>query len=876
MSMQCEKCNHTNNSDAFFCENCGTALDPTTAPAQSDPSDTGNIFFTVGDLISGRYLIVEELSRNALGFIYLVKDTDDNDQQYILKLLHPDLSHDNEAISRFREEVAVCMDPVHEPKIIFDRLQSGQEIHYFLTGPTLEEYQQRRQGNIPPFSLDEILAVMRSLLATLEYAHQFTIHNHISPETIIVMGTFPDVSIRLTGFGVAGPLLASQLTGTEAETRSLVYMAPEQIRNPTASDQRADLFSVGMILYEMLTGEKAVGAFTMPSEYLSDAYKPLDRVLKKVLSPNVDARHSSARELSADITSALAEVTASTKHSSSVPDTKRSEPAAAEPRQEETRFTAEEISGATANDHKEVQDKKTVEPRTKKGHGVPVFFLLTLLAGLVAGGYFLFTGTSLTFDGTTGNDEDLGGMFTSIKPTDARKTVGAVEEINNKKAPQAEQGSLTIVVNPPDARIELSNGSEYRAGMPLPVGKYHVKVSKKGYVTKEKSFSIEQEKKSTISMVLDPEMVRYAHLTILPTPEDATIRILNIKPVYQDNMELRPGRYQIEVSAPGYTTITRWLSLSAGEDQQVEIALREAKKDKIQKEKQFAGLPMTLIQGGCFTMGQSPQEKKQLIEIGGEKKYSKAYQDEIPRHEVCVDSFYLGTFEVTVGQWDSFVRATGYKTDAEKNSGGKNGCYSVKNGRWSYVRGRNWKNTGFPQTENHPVVCVSYNDALAYIRWLNDKHGLGFRLPTEAEWEYAARAGTGTSRFWGEGIDKKACQYANVAPYQRGKKNSFPCDDGYTWTAPVGSFLPNQYGLRDILGNAWEWCSDYYDINYYANSPRTAPKGPSHGRGIKVIRGGSWNGRPAGMRAANRNWATADSRRLTLGFRLAAGLDKGK
>ncbi|PIE69307.1 MAG: hypothetical protein CSA21_02530 [Deltaproteobacteria bacterium] len=173
--------------------------------------------------------------------------------------------------------------------------------------------------------------------------------------------------------------------------------------------------------------------------------------------------------------------------------------------------------------------------------------------------------------------------------------------------------------------------------------------------------------------------------------------------------------------------------------------------------------------------------------------------------------------------------------------------------------------------DRQPVVYVSWKDAQDYIRKLNQKSGRKYRLPTEAEWEYAARGGTTTERFWGSSSDD-ACEYGNVADKTAKRQWSgwtiHNCDDGYAVSAPVGSFRPNGYGLYDMLGNVWEWCQDWYDSDYYSLSPRHNPVGPSSGSS-RVNRGGGFYNRPGYVRAANRFWDSPGSTGYDLGFRLA-------
>jgi formylglycine-generating enzyme required for sulfatase activity len=190
---------------------------------------------------------------------------------------------------------------------------------------------------------------------------------------------------------------------------------------------------------------------------------------------------------------------------------------------------------------------------------------------------------------------------------------------------------------------------------------------------------------------------------------------------------------------------------------------------------------------------------------------------EQPVHSVRVDGFALAKTEVTVGQFRRFNHSTGYKTTAEQS--GK--CWALKAAGDGYEEqpGRYWDNPGFNQGENYPVACVSWDDAKAYVAWLSRETGQSYRLPSEAEWEYAARAGATGKWIWGDD-ENRNCLHANIAdqtlkdryPNKPGRTTN--CLDGQVHTAPVGSFLPNGFGLVDMSGNVWEWTEDCWNAGY--------------------------------------------------------------
>ena len=276
---------------------------------------------------------------------------------------------------------------------------------------------------------------------------------------------------------------------------------------------------------------------------------------------------------------------------------------------------------------------------------------------------------------------------------------------------------------------------------------------------------------------------------------------------------------------------------------------------KITAQKIFSDCPgcpqMVVIPSGSLVMG-SP-----AAEIGRRK-------DGDPVHQVNIGSFALGKTEITRGQFAAFVKASAYSTG--------NKCWAIEDGKYE-ERSNTWRKVGYVQDDKHPAVCISWNDASAYTEWLSRKTGKTYRLPTEAEWEYAARGNTRTARYWGESPDD-ACKYANVAdkttkelikPAASWKVHN--CTDGYAYTAPAGSFKANAYGLNDMLGNVWEWVEDSYHKNYQG-APVDGSAWQDKGK-KRVLRGGSWYDAPQFVRAAGRDKAVPASRYDNIGFRVA-------
>ena len=242
--------------------------------------------------------------------------------------------------------------------------------------------------------------------------------------------------------------------------------------------------------------------------------------------------------------------------------------------------------------------------------------------------------------------------------------------------------------------------------------------------------------------------------------------------------------------------------------------------------------------------------------------------DESPVRDVRVETFALGRHEVTREEFGAFVAATGYAD---------NGCAVIDDdASLEWRDGASWRNPGFPQGDRQPVVCVSWDGAQAYVRWLSVRTGQPYRLPSEAEWEYGARAGTETRRYW-ESVFGGACRHANGSDRTLLRRwGGWPlpfvnCIDGAAHTADAASYEPNAFGLHDMLGNVWEWTEDCLHDSY-RDAPRDSSAWTQGGDcGRRVLRGGSWETPLVGIRAANRYWH--DNRASnTTGFRVARDL----
>ena len=240
--------------------------------------------------------------------------------------------------------------------------------------------------------------------------------------------------------------------------------------------------------------------------------------------------------------------------------------------------------------------------------------------------------------------------------------------------------------------------------------------------------------------------------------------------------------------------------------------------------------------------------------------YAEGGDDEGPVHDVFISKpFAIGKYEVTKFEFAMFVEDSKFSLDFS--------CRFLAKVGWE--EGVSWRFPGFEQTNRDPVVCINWHDAKAYVAWLSRKSGQAYRLPSEAEWEYAARAGGAGRYFYGDSPDL-LCRYGNgVDASSEFKWQNKTCKDGYAArTAPVGSYLPNDFGLHDTIGNVWEWVEDCWNDSYHG-APIDGSSWTTGDCSSRGTRGGSWLNDPRFLRSAHRNRLFRLYRKYNTGFRVA-------
>ena len=388
-------------------------------------------------------------------------------------------------------------------------------------------------------------------------------------------------------------------------------------------------------------------------------------------------------------------------------------------------------------------------------------------------------------------------------------------------------GRLMLELQPADAQVTLPDiESPYRPGLELPAGDYRVVVRRAGYEEFEDTLRIEAGRSTARAIAL---VEKPGRLMLELDPADAQVILPDIGPRYRPGLELAAGSYRVVVRRAGYKEFEDTLRIEAGRSTTRAIALAKSGpsvgdvfRDVLKSGGE--GPEMVVLPTGRFRMGD--------LNGGGDS-------DEKPVRTVTISRpIAMGRYEVTFADYDRFARATGRDRPDDEGWG----------------------------RSNRPVINVSRKDAQAYAAWLSKETGKRYRLPSEAEWEYAARAGTTTKYSWGNSITCSQARY--------GRRSGGECSDSRDGTVAVGSFGANAFGLHDLHGNVWEWVEDCY-VNTYTGAP-TDGSARTTGCGSTtraVVRGGSWHLDPLWVRSANRYRGWPSARAYNVGFRLVQDIN---
>jgi formylglycine-generating enzyme required for sulfatase activity/predicted Ser/Thr protein kinase len=914
-------------------------------------------FLVKGTLLARRYEVRSALGRGGMGAVYRVWDRKLK-EEIALKVFLPSLLIREKAVERFYNEAKVSRKLSHRNIIrVFDFGEDELRGIRFITmeliqGMSLREWINEKKEKGEEIPAQEALEIVEEILEGLEYAHKFTIHRDLKPENIMLT---EEGRIVIMDFGLAKILSPSKLTSTSMAMGTAYYMPPEQQLDAAKVDARADIFSMGVILYELLTGDLPVGRFKTPTEKREALPKELDPLILKSLQEKPEDRYASVMELLGEIRKitealpkqerprktsvlpaiamvlivalgALAYVFRAPLRELFVPQSSDKEPIV-----QKTAGTPEEEAKVRALSPEDLwwaptAEQKAYSLRTKQRLYIENSIGMKLV--LIPPGAFMMGSpasererrsdetrhrVTLSKGFYLGATEVTNGQYRRFKANHDSKDYKG-HSLNGD-----EQPVVYVSWNDAVAFCDWLTAEERRAGKigsrdsyRLPTEAEWEYACRAGTTTSRFWGDGEYEAKDYCNAI-DPPTKKEFGWGLGSFPEDDGFRVTapvgSFKPnafglydmignVWEWCREWYgpypsgsvanpegPGRGSSRLVRGGSWHCYPWYCRSsdrrrlvpdyrsnyyglrvvlvrAGARTPSEKALRPSHAKKTEAAKKFSeekaktgalipegfwwtptpeqkayalktkqplaienslGMKLVLIPPGTFLMGSPASEEGRQAE-------------EVPHRVTLTRGFYMGATEVTNEQ---------YRKCKPKHSSRKFEGHDM-NGK------------------DQPAIFLSWKDAINFCEWLaitekkegTIRPGMTYRLPTEAEWEYACRAGTGTPRFWGDNADQ-AKHYCNSSDPVSKKKfgweklKCFPHDDGHRVTAPAGSFKPNAFGLYDMLGNVMEWCLDWY--KEYPTGHVTDPQGPERGR-ARVVRGGAWFDESWKCRSAFRDW----------------------
>jgi formylglycine-generating enzyme required for sulfatase activity len=709
----------------------------------------------------GYYEVLEVLGRGGFGIVFRAFD-DKLHRMVALKVLSPELADNATARRRFVREARAAAALSHEHVVNVYAVEE-QPVPYlvmeYVCGQTLQDKLDR--GG--PLGLKEVLRIGQQIAEGLAEAHALgLIHRDIKPANVLLENGVERV--KISDFGLARAADDGSLTQSGVICGTPMYMAPEQAQEERI-DHRADLFSLGSVLYVMCTGR--------PPFRAASTIAVLKRVCEETPPP--------IRDVNPEIPTWLCDIIGRLHE-----------------KKPEDRFaSAREVADLLARclaefqQHGHVRSKVSALPVRPGAAAAARPAAPRRRRWAVAVAVVVLGCVGLGFTEATGVTEMHGTVLRLFAP----------------------DGTLVVEVDDPKVGVTIDGGDLVITGagakeIRLKAGEHKVQTSKDGKPLGQELITISKNGRQVVRVSHEGTLTQGPAAPVAgKTPPPAVVPF----DAPQAKAHQQAWAQYLGASAAGTNSL---------------------------------GMKLVLIPPGKFVMGAQPNEPDGNAGEG-------------PQHEVEISRpFAIGTCEVTVGQFRAFVNATKYVTETENLGGALQWDYAEK------VHKRDpailWMKPGYEQTDEHPVVCVTWNDAQAFCKWLSDKEGVAYVLPTEAQWEYACRAGTTTTWFFG---------------------NNEGALDAHGWSAfnaenkahPVGQKRANAWGLYDTYGNAWEWNADRYDAGYYATSPNVDPPGAD--AGSRAMRGGSRIDGVGQIRSGARGWLGQDVSNNVVGFRVVAAVE---
>ena len=799
------------------------------------------------DFFLGKYELLERIGKGGMGAVYKAVESGSS-QIVALKVMAKRLLGNRSAVARFRREIR-SMSAVDHPNIVAAHDPESDDnvcflVMEYIPGQDLSAW-IKQHGQLP---IDWSCEVIRQAAEGLQHAHERgLVHRDIKPSNLLVVADNLDESpaVKILDLGLArftddAAQSVSKITQTGQVMGTPDYLAPEQAEDSKHVDIRSDIYSLGCTLFEMLTAKPPFSGSNPAARFAvrlvkdapavttlrQDVPPELDAIVAKMLARKPEDRYQTPAELVVAVTGFLGSLPKK-------PAAKRA--AGAETANDQSEPTPNEL-----RDRKPRKAKKPQSPGAPRKEFDPYHSWLAIPKDKRPPTHYQLLGISP-------DEQDADAIEAAILQRTAyvrNYQAGVHRDVACKVLDEIAQAAVTIrdpskrqKYDADLARLhrgqrrELAQVKAGAGGLPSVSQKCWIAGGAAALVLLALIFSflgdnrtedqgdMTQEAKTDATSQKKAPPLASAPFTSEDAKTDATTKAGAPRPAIAPFTPEEAKQHQ-----------QRWAEY-LGVPVEIENSI---------------GMKMVLIPPGEFMMGSTDEEVAEILKPAkGLRRvvaeWTELRSSEAPQHLVKITKpLYLGIYEVTVGQFRAFIEKAGYRTEAEKQKA-----------EWT------WQAPGFEQDDDHPVARVSWNDAAAFCKWLSEMEGEHYSLPTEAQWEYACRAGSTTK--WCFGDDKEDLQqYAGRVKRQRDK------------TSTVGQREQNGFSLFDIHGNVAEWCFDWYSPDYYRVSPLTDPTGPSNGD-RHILRGSPFAVRPPTLgRSAERE---ADSWGLPVnkyyGFRVA-------
>lgn len=753
------------------------------------------------------YRVIRKINQGGMATVYLAIQISVG-RIVALKVMNPLLNTDPAFSERFQSEATIVGQLSHPNIVSVYDIGHHQGLNYIAMDylPNGSAHEKMIKG----ITGEEAVNILKQIASALDHAHEKGyIHRDIKPENILFRA---DNAAVLTDFGVAkGISMSSRMTHAGTVVGTPHYMSPEQSKGINV-DGRADLYSLGIVFFELLTGtlpyqgDEAVTValkhISSPLPKLPTTYAIYQPLLDKLLAKDPQQRFQRGKDLVAAIENL---------------ELNRRTPIASRP------HTADATVGNLFTQLMQAL-WQGVHWRWKK---------LQRIRWSKTSGFYLKTATDLEqfYLESEAREANSRSQFSTQVHEELRennKTIrwslvaslflmslgvlGIGWKILSSQKP-VDQSSIVIVSSSSSSMKSSSFSSSFSSSSSADSVGSSVKSSSSSSVSSN-AHSSSHASSSKPGFAL----------TITREPAQASVRILNVRDTYKDGVILKSGKYHLEVSHPNYETQNRWITINDN-DMNVQFILMKkeiaAPVIKTPAPSVSRTKPVMIrIPGGPFKMGSNNDSTSS------------------PAHQVSVKSFLISQYEITFSEYDHFARETGRSLPADN--------------RW----GR----------DTRPVINVSWDDAKAYTQWLSKTTGQTYRLPTESEWEFAARANTTTDFWWGNDVDGSR----DRANCRRGCNSKFSGLFG-SKTAPVGSYEANGFKLHDTSGNVGEWVEDCYAVNL-AQHPNDGSAYQMKQCTRRVVRGGSTKDDAGRITNYTRDYYPPEMAQENVGFRVVQEL----